>query len=70
MRRPSHPRQAMRVQALNLTRVKAGHYLYGAVIIQRYITDDATYWTITEGDKVQQVSNLIEARKLLEASNG
>jgi hypothetical protein len=51
---------------MNLTRTKAGHYIYGAKVIKRNYDEDKIYWTITEGDKVVRVENLARARELIE----
>lgn len=49
-----------------MTRTKAGHYIYGAKVIERKYDEEQIYWTITEGDKVTRVDNLARARELIE----
>ena len=56
---------------MNLTRMKAGHYIWAGYTIKRHIGDEATVWTVRhDAGEVWQVENLKEARELLEKMTG
>lgn len=58
-------------RTMNLTRAKAGHYIYGAYTIKRHISDEGTTWTVRHDDgEVWQVENLSKARELLLLKTG
>ncbi len=51
---------------MNLTRLQAGHYVWGSYTIKRHVGDEATVWTLRHDDgEVWQIDNLKEARELL-----
>lgn len=50
---------------MQLTRLKAGHYIFGHFIIRRHITEESTYWTLEHGDIVEVVPNFARAKEQL-----
>lgn len=50
---------------IQLTRLRAGHYIFGGFSIRRFITDESTYWTLSYGNEVEVVEDFGKARRLL-----